>query len=110
MILKINNKLALLKESLICLSKPYQEQVDSFPDYVDVFDEVISDFNDAFGLLPAIMEEQAISYEAIKEILKCYNLIELNLSIEERQTDESFETDDAWNLVREYACNALNLL
>lgn len=110
MTLDVNNKLSLLKNSLVCLSKPYLEQVNSFPDYVDAFDEVISDFDNAFRLLPVLMEERVVSYEAVKEILKCNNLIELNLSIEERQTDESFENDDVWNLVREYATNALNLL
>lgn len=110
MILDINNKLSLLKNSLVCLSKPYQEQVDTFPEYADVFDEVISDFDNAFRLLPSLMEAKAVSYEAVIYILKCNNLIELNLSVEERQTDESFESDDAWNLVREYATNALSLL
>lgn len=106
----INSKLLLLKHSLLCLSKPYQEQISNFPDYVDVFDEVISDFDNAFRLLPILMEEQIISYEAVKEILKCNNLIQLNLSIEERQTDESFKNDKAWNLVRESATYILSLL
>lgn len=106
----IEDKFPLLKSSLVCLSKTYKEQVNCFPDYADVFDEVISDFDSAFRLLPVLMEEKVVSYEAIKEILKCYNLIELNLSIEVRQTNESFENDDVWNLVREYATNALNLL
>ncbi|NBA86189.1 hypothetical protein GVN16_10480 [Emticicia sp. CRIBPO] len=110
MTLDINNKLSLLKNSLVCLSKSYEEQVATFPDYVDVFDEVISDFDNAFRLLPSLMEARIVSYEAVIDILKCNNLIELNLSIEEMQTDESFESDDAWNLVREYATNALNLL
>lgn len=106
----IEDKLSLLRDSLENLSKPYKELMGTFPEYVDVFDEVVSDFDNAFRLLPAIMENKSISYEAIKEVLKCYNLIELNLSLEERQTDESFENDELWALVREYASNALNLL
>lgn len=106
----IENKLSILKGGLNNLSKPYREQLVSFPDFVDVFDEVISDFDNAFRLLPTLMDERIISYEAVREILKCYNFIELNLSIEERKTDESFEFDEAWNLVREYATNAINLL
>ncbi|WP_026703621.1 hypothetical protein [Flavobacterium soli] len=106
----IENKLLLLKKSLENLSKPYNDQIDSYPDYVDVFDEVVSDFDNAFRLLPVLMEDNVISYELTKEILKCNNLIVLNLSIEERNTDESFENDDSWNLVRESARNALNLM
>lgn len=110
MTLDINKNLSLLRNSLVCLSKPYKEQIAIFPDYADAFDETISDFDNAFRLLPHLMEARIVSYEAVIEILKCNNLIELNLSIEERQTDESFESDDAWNLVREYAARALNLL
>lgn len=110
MTLDINNKLSLLRNSLVRLSKPYKEQLAIFPDYADAFDEVISDFDNAFRLLPSLMEAKKVSYEAVIDILKCNNLIVLNLSIEEMQTDESFESDDAWNLVREYATRALNLL
>lgn len=106
----MNNQLNLLEQSLKNLSKSYQEQLEIFPEYVDVFDEVISDFDNAFRLLPMLMEEKLVSYEAIKEILKCYNLIDLNLSIEERCTDENFEKSSYWQLVREYANNALEIL
>lgn len=103
----MDNRLSLLKKSLVFLSKSYEEQLGIYPDYVDVFDEVISDFDDAFRLLPLIMEEKCISYEAVREILACYNLVNLNLSVEERQTIESFKADPAWNLVRGRAANAL---
>lgn len=108
--LDMENKLSLLKDSLVGLSKPYKEQQAIFPDYADVFDEVISDFDNAFRLLPILMEAGIVSYEAVIDILKCNNLIELNLSIEERKTDASFKSDDSWNLVRAYATSALNLL
>lgn len=108
--ISIEGKLSLLRDSLTNLSKSYQEQINNFPDYVDVYDEVVSDFDNAFRLLPAIMEQRAISYEALIEILKCNNLIAINLSVTERQTDKSLENDEAWNLVRAYASNALNLL
>lgn len=100
----------LLMDSLENLSKTYQEQVMSFPDFVDVFDEVVTDFDDAFRLLPTLMDEKLISYEAVSEIIKCYNLIEINLSVEEQKTDESFEFSNEWNLVRGHAKNALNLM
>ena len=106
----LNNKLLLLKKSLKNLSKPYQEQVKEFPYYVDVFDEVVSDFDNAFRLLPILMEENLVPYNAVNEILKCNNLIELNLSMDEELTDESFEKDEKWNLVRQYAVNALRLM
>jgi hypothetical protein len=102
------NKLLLLKKSLQNMAKPFKEQLAIFPEFVDVVDEVISDFDNAFRLLPALMEEKAIPYDAVKEILKCNNIIVLNLSIDGMQTDEKFEFDSSWNLLREYAYNALN--
>lgn len=104
------DRVKILLDSLNNLSKSYQEQVEIFPSFVDVFDEVISDFDDAFQFLPTLMDEHEISYDAVKEILKCFNLIELNLTVEERKTDESFEHDEAWNLVRELASNAARLM
>lgn len=106
----MENNYKILVSSLKNLSKNYSEQVSSFPDFVDVFDEVISDFDNAFHLLPTLMDKKLVSYEAVKEMIKCRNLIELNLSVEERTSDESFEFDDCWNLVREYSVNALNLM
>jgi len=103
----LENKLLLLKRSVENLSKPYKEQLKIYPNYVDIFDEIISDFYDAFQLLPIFMENKMVSYLAVYELLRCHNLIELNLSIEERNTDESFEKDTVWNLVREYANNAV---
>lgn len=100
----------ILTDSLFNLSKSYSEQLNSFPDFVDVFDEVISDFDNAFHLLPTLMDENLLSYETVKELIRCHNLIELNLSVEERTTDQSFEFDECWNLVREYSTKALNLM
>ncbi len=101
-------KQSLLIDSLKNLSKSYEEQINLFPDYVDVFDEILSDFGNAFLLLPSLMEARIVSYEAVINILKCNNLIDLNLSNETKLTDESFENDNSWNLVRELALNALN--
>lgn len=106
----MNDNYTILVCSLENLSKAYEEQINSFPEFVDVFDEVISDFDNAFHLLPLLMDENLIPYKAVTEIIRCNNLIELNLSIEERKTDESFRDGEVWNLVREYASNAVALL
>lgn len=97
----------LLANSLENLAKEYQDQVATYPEFVDVFDEAISDFYEAFLLLPNLMDEHLVSYEAVKHIIICHNFIERNLAIEERKTDESFESDDCWNLVRRHASLAL---
>lgn len=106
----LKNKLLLLKNSVEILSKPYDEQLKNYPDYVDVFDEVISDFINAFKLLPILMENNIVSYLSVYELLSCYNLIELNLSIEDRTTDHSFKEEIFWSSVREHAKTAFTLL
>lgn len=105
-----NTTFKILINSLINLSKTYQEQVESFPEYVDVFDEVISDFDNAFSLIPTLMEENLIPYSAVKELIKCNNLINLNMSLEDDITDDIFANGNSWNLVREYAQNALEII
>ncbi|RYD53624.1 MAG: hypothetical protein EOP52_05680 [Sphingobacteriales bacterium] len=104
------NHLTLLKNSLLNISKPYQEQINLFPNYVDVFDELLSDFDNAFRLLPLIMEEEKISYRCVLNILKCNNIINLTMEIEGKQTDESFENDNEWMELRRTAQKALNLI
>jgi hypothetical protein len=100
----------LLIDSLENLAKKYEDQVSSYPGFVDVFDEVISDFTEAFLLLPNIMEERMLSYEAVREIIICRNMIALNLASEQLQTDESFELHASWNLLRQHAAAALAMI
>ena len=106
----LENQQKLLIDSLKNLGLSYQEQEKIFPDFVDIMDEILSDFDNAFRLLPEIMDKKAISYNAVRSILYCHNLIELNLSITERITDESFESGECWQLVRNYANESLRLI
>lgn len=99
-----------LVKSLVNLALPYKEQLQVFPDYLDYLDEIVSDFDDAFHLVPQLMDQNLISYEAVRDILHCHNLIELNYAQEEKMTDQSFEFDDAWMLVRKYAKDILLLI
>lgn len=97
----------LLVESLNNLGLPYHKQLLLFPNYVDVVDEIITDFDNAFPLVAQLMDEKKISYSSVRLILHCYNLINLNLSVDERMSNENFKSADYWQLVRDYANNAL---
>lgn len=100
----------LLLVTLKNLAKPYDEQIKSYPEFVDVFDEVISDFNDAFQSLPDLIDDKLVIYGAVAEIIRCQIMIDLNLSFDDRMTDESFKSGEPWNLVRKHARLALDLL
>jgi len=101
------NQYKLLVNSLKLLGISYEEQVSFLPDYADIKDDVVSEFINAFYLVPQLMEKNKLSYKAVNKILYCYVLLELNLSIEERSTDSAFETHESWEQVRVLAREAL---
>lgn len=105
----IDYKLSVLKNGLLHLSKKYDEQIKLYPKFVDVFDEVLSDFEDGFILLPSLINAGILKDELVTIIKKCNNLISLNLGNEDLLSDESFEFSNSWNEVRLCAKKALEL-
>lgn len=106
----IDYKLLILKRGLLNLSKSYDEQVKLYPKFVDVFDEILSDFEDGFILLPSLIREGVIKEDTASVIKVCDDLINLNLKNDDLLSDESFEFSTSWNEVRMYANKALELL
>lgn len=106
----IDSKLSILKEGLLNLSKKYSDQVQFYPIFVDVFDEVLCDFEDGFVLLPSLISNGVLKNETILMIEKCNDLINFNLKTEDLLSDYSFEFSNEWNEVRKYAKKALDLL
>ena len=96
---KYNN----LIESLYLLSLPFKEQEKAVPDFVLVYDEVISSFEDAFLLTPSIIESEILSYSIIANVIRCYNLMEMNLRTESPTYLEDFKSGSSWNKIRIFA-------
>ncbi|MEG1592637.1 hypothetical protein [Chryseobacterium sp.] len=83
------------------MSLGYELQKKSLPSYVIVADEVISDFENSFLLMPQIVDNEMISFKNIALILELYNKTQWclrNLGMDDFDNDE-------WNLVREMAKN-----
>ena len=96
---KYNN----LIESLYLLSLPFKEQEKAVPDLVLVYDEVTSSFEDAFLLTPSIIESEILSYSIIANVIRCYNLMEMNLRNESPTYLEDFKSGSSWNKIRIFA-------
>ncbi|MEM6376683.1 MAG: hypothetical protein AAF705_00590 [Bacteroidota bacterium] len=99
---------SLLVNSLKLLNLPYEDQRKILPDFVsDIQDDIVSDFDNSFMLLPQLTEQEKVSYEAVKLILNCYVLIEMNLSNPELP-ERAFENHKSWARVRDLAKQALS--
>lgn len=100
------NELNLLIQSLDNLRKDFDTQKVLFPEFVDYFDAIMTDFDDSFRILPNILEKYDIPKTTIISILHCYNLMSFNMELEDKKTDDSFRDDESWNTVRGYANKA----
>lgn len=96
-----------LVESLKLLASAYENQRSYLPDYVIVQDEVIALFEDAFLLLPQIIEAELVDRQSIASIIRCYNF--MNLAIRNSKTSdlEIFKSHENWQKVRNLAGQAL---
>lgn len=93
-------------ESLRLLSSSYEEQKKILPDFADVPDDVTSTFEDAFLLIPGLIEKEEFSYKAIASIIRVYNKMEWCL----RNIDLEDFSNTEWNKLRELSKETLSLL
>jgi hypothetical protein len=103
----IKNQFNLLVDSLKLLSSCYEDQKKSLPDFVNIKDEVISSFEDAFLLMPQLIEKDYVTKKSIISIIRCYNWMELVNRDETIADKESFINHDKWQKIRYLARKAL---
>jgi|GEM_PF-850657 len=96
-----------LVESLRLLTSTYEEQQSYLPDSVIVQDEVIAAFEDAFLLLPQIIEAELVDKKSIASIVRCFNLMSMAVRNNETSDLESFKSHEIWQRVRSLADQAL---
>ena len=102
------SKYSLLVNSLKLLGLPYEDQRKILPDFVsNIQDDVVSEFENAFMLLPQLMEQNKVSFEAVKSILNCYILMGMNISNPELP-ERAFERHESWERIRKSAKQALD--
>jgi hypothetical protein len=101
----------LLVDSLRLIGLSYKNQKDFLPDFVgdNVQDDVVSEFDNAFKLVPRLMDANKLSYLAVNKILSCFILMDVNVSNPDI-TAEDFKYDESWERVRKLAREALEAM
>jgi len=92
-------------DSVTILGSSFEDQKKILPDYVDIGDDIISDFENAFLLLPELIENGKFSYNAIAMILRLYNQVQWclrNISLDDFSSQE-------WDNVRELAKKVIQI-
>jgi hypothetical protein len=99
-------------ESLKLLAIPYRDQCTLFPDFADKPFEVIDTYENAFLLLPPLIEIDAFPNYTIAGLVRIHNAINLALrSPELRDLDPmQFEHAPGWNEIRNMAKEVLTQL
>src|SRR5688500_8460327 len=99
-------------ESLKLMSLPYEEQKLYFPDFVEIPFEVLDTFDNAFLLMPKLIENGLFSNKGIAWVLRLHNTINLLASnpnfkdLEEGQ----FRDNEEWDKIREFSKEVLRQL
>ncbi|UYQ95400.1 hypothetical protein MKQ68_09850 [Chitinophaga horti] len=101
--MEIERYYKILTESLKLLSLDFDEQKDFFPEFVDVPFEILDSFQNAFILLPQILEAKRINCDVMPDLLRLNNLINSALAHPDFDTLEALEmcTSENWEKIRE---------
>lgn len=106
--MKVEFQYKSLTESLRLLRSTYEEQQTYLPNFVMVRDETIAIFEDAFLLLPQIIEAELVDKKSTASIVRCFNLMGMALRNNETSDLESFKNHKIWQRVRNLADQALD--
>jgi hypothetical protein len=93
-------------ESLKLLASSLEEQESYLPDFADVPDDVTSSFENAFLLLPTLVESKQLTNDSIASILHLNNKFQWCL----RNIDLDDFSNAEWNKVREMARDTLQVM
>ena len=97
----IGNKYNILVESLKLLAASFEEQRNLLSDFADITDDVISSFENAFLLLPEIIESGKLDNISISYILRTFNWMSWSIRNADLDDFSSKEWDKVRNLARE---------
>jgi hypothetical protein len=93
----------ILVESLKMLALSERDQKALLPEFVDVQDEVINNFFEAFLLLPQLVENNYLSLKAIAAILRVNNKIEtMPSAVKELEKIKNLAVDSLKELGEEF--------
>jgi len=93
----------VIVDSLKLLSASLEEQRRYLPDFADIPDDVTSSFENAFSLMPQLVEANKFSNNSIAAVLRVYNYMQWCL----RNVDLDDFDGPEWDKLRELAGVAL---
>ncbi len=93
-------------ENLKLLASSLEDQESYLPDFADVPEDVISSFENAFLLLPALVENNKLTNDSIASILRLNNKVQWCI----RNLDLDDFSNAEWNKVREMARDTLQIM
>lgn len=93
-------------ESLKLLAASLEQQKDYLPEFADVPDDVTSSLENAFLLLPQLIDSGKFSNASIASFLRLYNKVQWCL----RNIDLDDFANEEWNKVRGLAKETLQLI
>lgn len=102
----LQNNFKSLFDAIKILSLSYENQKNILPEYADIENEIVSDFENSFSLLPQLVENKKLSFEAISLVLRLYNKVEWcvrNIGLDDFENEE-------WDNVRKIANETINIL
>jgi hypothetical protein len=105
-----NHKYNLLINSLKVMSMSYKEQKIFMTDFVVLPFEVIDDFENAFVLLPQLIDDDIFSTDEIADLLRIHLQIDQNCRNPELEDldEKQFEEHPDWELLRTMARDVLS--
>lgn len=102
----MNDNYKKLIENLKLMACQYNEQINFYDSFVDVPDDVISSFENAFLFLPSLVESNKLTIDSIASILRLNNKVQWCL----RNIDLDDFSNPEWNKVREMARDTLKVM
>lgn len=100
----------ILVDSIQLLAASAAEQVSALPDYVCVTDEVVSNFGDAYLLVPQLERAGLVSESAATALKDLDNHLVAMPADDALMEASSLETHDFWTEARKRAASALRVL
>lgn len=108
--MNIKEQYQTLVESLRLLAASYSTQLKVLPPYVDLIDEVVGTFEEAFYLTPEMILQDLISKEGAAYLIKLFVLIDFASRNEDLFTNDALRDDKRWMEIRSLAQDILKLL
>lgn len=93
-------------ESLKLLSASEKQQEEYLPEFADIPDDVTSSFENAFLLLPQLIDSNKFSNSSIASLLRLHNKLQWCL----RNIDLDDFSNEEWNNVRVLAKETLQII